>query len=145
VAAKRTQGRERNHPASVLLLERLPSKRQRWLLAQILRVVTDTLLDLLAWLPGLLLNPINDLVRIVPRHFHVLVSQLAELVYELLLQVRCVLTDLLLEHVVKTPLDPPCSLLAFCGRSTHRTRGITGATGDPLRDFENTFPIRSAG
>ena len=53
------------------------------------------LLHLLARLAGLLLNAIDDLVRVVARFVHVLLRELVELVDELLLQLRRAVADLL--------------------------------------------------
>src|SRR5215218_2213292 len=61
----------------------------------------DALLDLLARLPRLLLNTVDDVVGIVACLVHVLLRQLTEFVNELLLQLRRALTDLLFEHVVR--------------------------------------------
>jgi hypothetical protein len=68
----------------------------------------NALLDLLARLAGLLLDAIDDLVRLVACLVHVLLRELVELADELLLQLRCAVTDLLLEHVVKTHLRTSC-------------------------------------
>src|SRR5438034_1173094 len=83
-------------------------------------------------LPRLLLDTIDDLVGIVDCVVHVLVSQLAEFIHELLLQLRRAVTDLLFERVVKPHLKPPAP------PAYRRTGRRTAAGGRTSRDSSST-------
>src|SRR5215211_5201372 len=66
----------------------------------LLHHLLHALFHLLPRLAGLLLNAIDDVVRIVARFVHVALRDLTEFLHEPLLQLRRALANLLLEHVV---------------------------------------------
>jgi hypothetical protein len=72
-------------------------------------VVLHHLLNPLSLLPWLLVDAIDDLIRVVAGVLQVTVLHVTELSDELLLQLWRTLANLLLEHVVKTHVPVLCS------------------------------------